>query len=310
MFYFLLTIDELIYNTKDKKNKILDLESLNKDKYAKNIIYILEKDKNQKILINSEYLFDIFKIKDYKNIFDKITFIINDIKYFDYDFFIWYINNNNIKKELFGNFIIKNINDVLKNFILNIGNENFKNIIKNKDKINFDKYEINVYKDIKYIDAELYYDSNIEKYAKKYITDKINLALNCINKNIELDCYIVKNINFHKVNIIIDFNKKHKKLELSLTKYSNLINYLKNSKIKKEKYFIAKRRIYFYYEIISLNKEKLKNLDFLSKYNLLDLEHEKLFELILKENIYEELKMYFDNKFINIKKYLLYQLLY
>lgn len=303
LLYFMSLIDELIENA---KTEIDVLKLSNKNKYVKDIICILEKDKNQKILINSEYIFNAFNIKECKNLFN-----INNIEYLDYEVFIWHINNNNdIKNMAFRNFIIKNINDIIKNYILDIDIDNFKNIIKNKNILNFNNYELDIYEGLEYIEVDLYYDYNIEKYARKFINDKTDIILNHINKNVNLDCYFIKNINFNNVNIVMHNNKKNKTLEISLDNYMTIINLLQKNQMKKNNNIKFKRKIYFSYEIVLLYKKVTSNLKFIDKYILLNLEDEKFFELIIKENIYEDFKLYINNKFINIKKYVLYQILY
>lgn len=45
-------------------------------------------------------------------------------------------------------------------------------------------------------------------------------------------------------------------------------------------------------------------------YDVLDLEKKDLFKYIFKDNLYEDIDVYINNKIIKIKKFTLYQLLY
>lgn len=136
MLYFLLTIDELISLKKENIGKSLSP----KNNIKKDNLYIITIDNNCKMLINYDYILNLFNVKEIKNIqeykdkFKKQFFLINDYLYLNYNFFISYLFDkeiNNIKNK---EYIIDNVNNEVRNCIINTNDLFLKNLIKKTKK--------------------------------------------------------------------------------------------------------------------------------------------------------------------------------
>lgn len=310
LLYIMKIIDEIINNIDGKIKKcffnVLNQKGSRFDN-EKSIINIININKKQKILINYYYIINLFNIQEYKKMFDTITFNIDGKKYIEYEFFLWYIDNNIIKDDFFIKSFINNINDIIKDYIFNIDITGFRIIIKNAVNINITGYKLNVFKGRKHIETDIdTIFSNKEdliESSKDYIYSNKKLIFEAINMN----SYFIKKIKIGKIIVII----KHYDIyyEIPIDEYETLINSIKKRDIN-FKSIKFKRKIYFDYDVVLLNNNILKNHIFEDSYNLLDLDNENFFKLILNENIHEEFNAYFNNKLFEIKKYHLYQLLY
>lgn len=321
LLFIMKTIDELIkkLNNNDdevdfhiKIKNVVENESTNINKSdTKNIIKIIKKD--NKLLLNYEYTINLLDIKEYKNMFNNITFIIKNIKYLEYEFFIWYINNNRIKNETFKK-SIENINYILKQYILDFDIISTMFIVKNTIGLNFTEINLKIFKNVEYIETEnCLKNHDINNYidlSKNFINNNKKLLFVSINKNISYNninsLYFIKEIVFEKVMITFKYNEKN--IELTLNEYNDFIKKIRKRNINSDN-IEFKNKIYFNYSIVILN-DNIKSDYLENTYNLLDLDNNSLYELILDENIYEEFDIYINNKVKKIKKYNLYQLLY
>lgn len=155
----------------------------------------------------------ILIFKEYKNIFDNITFFNDKIRYLEYNFFIWYINNNEIKDEMFKK-IVENINNTLKKYILNMDGKTIVQVVMNTLGLTFTIDNLNIINGIDYIETDNYSQNyNIYNFTdlSKYFIDNKELIFISINKSLNYDnydkFYFIKEIIFEKVMIAFKYNE-------------------------------------------------------------------------------------------------------
>lgn len=267
-----------------------------------NCIYILNKKNKQQIFIKYDFI-KLFNIEHLKNIIKNISININNVKYLEYEFFIWFFKKY-VKDEKIKNIIIKELNKNIIHYVNNMDDSYFKLIF---DKINLmnNSYNLSYIKKEDYIDIQLnsFYipKDNLTIFSKQYILQNQKCIFKEIYNNI---IYFIDEINIKNIIIKLDINKK--------TIYYTIEEYIKNIKdilslnkmIKNHEIKIYKR-IYYSFNVVLLNK----CINTLNYYNLLDLKDNDVFYLILNENLYEDINIYLKNEIIVIKKFTIYQLL-
>lgn len=271
--------------------------------FKKNGIYIFNKNNKQIILINYSItkLLDEETIKlvnEYESNYN-ITFTVDNYKYFKYCFFVRYIINKikNLKNKTN---IINIINYTIKNYIVNM-NLCYLNYIK-EIKVIVYNLPVLIKEDYIEIDLESLYIPK-ESLLPSSIEYIFNNKEKIININNIKKPYFIKNLEVKCVTIKIEVDNK--KIECNIDNYiKHYIKYIKfiNKKNKVKLY----KKIYYTFSIVYLDNDIKSNFS----YNILNLENEHLFQLILKEKLDENIDLYYNNELIKIKKHTLYQLLY
>lgn len=326
LYYLMNIINEQINKSHDKDEKVVNL-SISIDELCNSFnvfslydeeqvpiytFYNLRKNNKDKIIVKYD-ITNLFNNKE-KKLMDKYKkenknffILVNETLYLSYDFFIWFIKKeieNTRSKEI----IIK-LNKIIKEYIFNIDVSYFNNLIyeiKKLKKTNFISFSNNSFPV-----CEEHGFVEIEMPSLKSSKDEILLSTKeYINKNKHLlhdfiygfkdVAYFIRDFNIYNIEIKIYIGRKQ--IELTLDDYlkynKKIINLYNKSNMK-----IYKQVSYNIY-LVMLNYNIKSDMS----YKILNLEKEDLFENIFKDNIYEDINVYINEKTIKIKKLTLYQM--